>query len=37
VNDAFMHTWLRGWDIHIVWTAWRLGLRGLRDVACLVR
>jgi hypothetical protein len=29
VDDAFMHTWLRGWDIHIVWTAWRAGLPGI--------
>jgi hypothetical protein len=21
VDDAFMHTWLRGWDIHIVGSA----------------
>jgi hypothetical protein len=26
VDDAIMHTWLRGWDIHIVSAAWRVGL-----------
>jgi hypothetical protein len=29
VDDAFMHTWLHGWDIHIVWIAWRPGLLGI--------
>jgi hypothetical protein len=26
VDDAFMHTWLPGWDIHIEWAAGRAGL-----------
>jgi hypothetical protein len=28
VDDAFMHTWLHGWDIHIEWAVWRAGLPG---------
>jgi hypothetical protein len=29
VDDAFMHTWLHGWDIHIEWAAERPGLPGI--------